>query len=283
LLNITPDHLDRHGSIEAYAAIKEQLVAHVGAGGTAIVGVDDVYCAAIADRLEAAGKRVLRVSVEHILANGIYRDGTRLMLAQSGTARMVADLAGIGALKGIHNAQNAAAAYGALAACGVADEVIQAGLRSFPGLAHRMERIGTCGNVLFVNDSKATNADAADKALSSYDNIYWIAGGVAKAGGIEPLRDYFPMLRKAYLIGAAAQEFAASIGTACPSQICGTLDAAVDAAFADAAASGDAEPVVLLSPACASYDQYRNFEIRGDAFRAKVRGLPSFRPSGGEG
>jgi len=151
---------------------------------------------------------------------------------------------------------------------------IQAGLRSFPGLAHRLEEVGRRGAVLFVNDSKATNADSAAQALACFSDIFWIAGGKAKTGGIESLRGFFPRIRKAYLIGEAAAEFAATLANHVPHEIAGTLDNAVAAAARDAAASAAAQPVVLLSPACASFDQYRNFEVRGDAFRALVQALP---------
>ncbi len=271
LLNITPDHLDRHGSIENYAAIKERLVAGVEAGGTTVIGVDDEFCVAAADRIERAGKRVVRVSVERKLRDGIYRDGERLVIAEGGAARGTIDLAGIGSLRGVHNAQNAAAAYAAVQALGLSHEQIQAGLKSFPGLAHRMEEAGRKGRVLFVNDSKATNADAAAKALASFQDIFWIAGGRAKEGGIEPLREFFPRIRKAYLIGEAAADFAKTLGSAVRHEIVGTLKRAVSLAANEAEASGLNEPVVLLSPACASFDQYPNFEVRGDAFRELVR------------
>jgi UDP-N-acetylmuramoylalanine--D-glutamate ligase len=181
-------------------------------------------------------------------------------------------------LRGQHNAQNAACATAAALALGLAPEVIQAGLRSFPGLAHRMEQLGRRGAVLYVNDSKATNADSAAQALACFSDIFWIAGGKPKSGGIESLRGFFPRIRKAYLIGEAAEEFAATLGTAVPHEIDGTLDKALAAASRDADAAAAAEPVVLLSPACASFDQYRNFEIRGDAFRELVQALPGLVP-----
>ena len=146
-------------------------------------------------------------------------------------------------------------------------------MNSFPCLAHRMEQVAKIGAVLFVNDSKATNADAAEKALLTFNDVFWILGGKAKEGGIEPLRRLFSRVRKAYLIGAAAADFARTLEGAVAYESCGTLDKAVAAAARDAAASGAPEPVVLLSPACASYDQFANFEKRGDAFRALVQGL----------
>ena len=143
-------------------------------------------------------------------------------------------------------------------------------MASFPGLAHRMEQVGRLGRVLFINDSKATNADAAEKALLTFHDIFWIVGGKAKAGGVEPLRPLFPRVAKAYLIGASSDEFAHTLQGAVAFERCGTLENAVEAATRDALASRAAEPVALLSPACASYDQFANFEARGDRFRALV-------------
>jgi UDP-N-acetylmuramoylalanine--D-glutamate ligase len=273
LLNVTEDHLDRHGTIREYAAIKERLVTGVQQNGTAIVGVDDNWCAAVADRIERAGKRLLRVSVRRPLPDGLYVEGDRVMQAAGGTARAVVQIGGIGSLRGTHNAQNAACATGAALALGLSAEAIQQGLVSFPGLAHRMEQVARKDGVLFVNDSKATNADAAARALASFTDIFWIAGGKAKTGGITSLAGYFPRIRKAYLIGEAAGEFAGTLQGKVPYVVAGTLDRAVEFAARDAAAAALPDSVVLLSPACASYDQYRNFEIRGAAFRDAVLGL----------
>jgi UDP-N-acetylmuramoylalanine--D-glutamate ligase len=274
LINLSEDHLDRHGSMENYASVKERLVDGVPKDGTAIVGVDDDWCRAAADRLAQAGTRVVRISVRHVLADGIYVEAQRIMRAASGSATPIAELVGIGSLRGLHNAQNAACATAAALALGLSPAAIQAGLWSFPGLAHRMEEVGRRGAVLFVNDSKATNADSTAQALACFSDIFWIAGGKPKTGGIESLRSFFPRIRKAYLIGEAAAEFAATLGDRVSHEIAGTLDKALAAAARDAAASTAREPVVLFSPACASFDQYRNFEIRGDAFRALVRALP---------
>ena len=274
LINLSEDHLDRHGTMEHYASVKERLVAGVPKDGTAIVGVDDAWCRTIADRLDRSGTRVVRISIRRELTEGLYVEAGRIMRATGGAASAIADLNGIGALRGLHNAQNAACAAAAALALGLPPAAIQAGLRSFPGLAHRMEEVGRCGAVLFVNDSKATNADSAAQALACFGDIFWIAGGRAKTGGIESLRDFFPRIRKAYLIGEAAEEFAATLGSAVPHEIAGTLDKALAAAARDAETAPAREPVVLLSPACASFDQYRNFEARGDAFRALVHELP---------
>jgi len=278
LLNVSEDHIDRHGTLAHYAEVKERLVAGVQARGTAIVGVDDSWCRNIADRLDRGGKRVVRVSVRNPLPDGIYVERGTIVRASGAARSEVAKLGGIGSLRGLHNAQNAACAAACALAMDIPLDVLQNGLRSFPGLAHRMEQVGRRGNVLFVNDSKGTNADAAAHALSSFADIFWIAGGKPKAGGITSLADYFPRIRKAYLIGEAAQEFAGTLGDRVPHEISQTLDIAVEHAARDAEASGLTDPVVLLSPACASFDQYRNFEIRGAAFRDLVNALPGVKP-----
>jgi UDP-N-acetylmuramoylalanine--D-glutamate ligase len=267
LLNISPDHLDRHGTMAAYAAIKARLVS---ASATAVIGVDDDWCQAIADRVAAAGRRVIRVSTQRPLADGVYLDGTEIVVADGGASTRVGSLAGIGSLRGVHNAENAAAAVAVARALGLDDATIVKGLQSFAGLAHRMEEVGREGRVIFINDSKATNADATARALACFDRIYWIAGGRPKEGGITGLTDFFPRIARAYLIGEAADDFARTLGDAVPHEISGTLAAAVPAAAADAAGDTAPEPVVLLSPACASFDQFQNFTRRGDAFRALV-------------
>ncbi|ARM89185.1 UDP-N-acetylmuramoylalanine--D-glutamate ligase [Rhizobium sp. CIAT894] len=270
LLNLTPDHLDRHGTMQHYADVKERLVA---GSDTAIVGIDDSHSALIADRVERAGVKVVRISRRNVVASGIYAEGSKLVQAGGGAMLPFADLDGIQTLRGSHNAQNAAAAVAACLAVGVSADDIRAGLASFPGLKHRMQPVGKRGRVVFVNDSKATNADAAAPALSSYDRIYWIAGGLPKSGGITTLAPYFPHIAKAYLIGEAAAEFAATLGEAVPYEISGTLERAVAHAAADAERDESGSSAVMLSPACASFDQYKNFEVRGDAFVGHVAAL----------
>jgi len=272
LLNVTPDHLDRHGTMENYAAIKARLVAKAD---LAVIGIDDDISRAIADEVSKVGKPTIRVSVTTTAVEdeAIVLDGTRLLRLVSGRATPVADLSGIASLRGKHNGQNAAAAVAALGPLGLDLERVAKGLRSFPGLPHRLEEVGRKGKVLFVNDSKATNADAAEKALLSFDRVFWIIGGRAKEGGIEPLRPLFGKVVKAYLIGEASELFARTIGNAFRYESCGSLESAVPAAARDAEASGLAEPVVLLSPACASFDQFPDFEKRGDRFRELVKAL----------
>ena len=267
LLNLTPDHLDRHGTFAQYAAIKERLIA---GSDVAIIGIDDGPSRAIAER---RGDRLVRIHVPRDAAltaaaltvrDGVVRD-------QAGEA--IADVAAVRALRGAHNWQNAAVAVAVAQALGLDGAAIQAGLDAFPGLPHRMEAVRVRGRVLFVNDSKATNADSTEKALTAFRDIHWILGGKAKDGGIFPLAPCFERIAHAYLIGAASDAFAATLEGAVPYTRCGTLDVATRAAAAGAEASGAAEPVVLLSPACASYDQFRSFEQRGDAFRDIVRAL----------
>ncbi|MFC5387497.1 UDP-N-acetylmuramoyl-L-alanine--D-glutamate ligase [Aquamicrobium segne] len=278
LLNLTPDHLDRHGTMQNYAGIKEKLVA---GSDVAIIGVDDSFCEQAADRLERAGQKVIRISQRLPLKNGYFAQKGQLFEAVDGRHAPVIFLEGIGSLRGQHNAQNALAALAACRSVGLTMDEIQAGFASFPGLAHRMEQVGRKGDVLFVNDSKATNAEAAAPALSSFERIYWIAGGLPKEGGIEALRGLFPRIAKAYLIGEAAPAFSATLGETVPYEISGTLAAAVNHAAADAANDGAGEAVVLLSPACASFDQFRNFELRGEAFRQAALAIEGVMPIGG--
>lgn len=280
LLNIAPDHLDRHGSIGNYVAVKGRLVAGSKA---AVISVDDEHCRAIAKNLREAGREVVSVSTESRLEDGLFADGTQLLRARGGQADPIASLEGIGSLRGRHNAQNALAAAAVCLSCGLTPGEIQAGLESFPGLAHRMEEIGWIKNVVFVNDSKATNADAAARALSSFERIYWIAGGLAKEGGIESLKPFFPRIAKAYLIGEAAPSFAAIIGDATDYEISGTIESAVKHAARDAGRDTASEVAVLLSPACASFDQFKNFEVRGEAFRDAVFSLAGLMPIGKSG
>ncbi|MCZ4289988.1 UDP-N-acetylmuramoyl-L-alanine--D-glutamate ligase [Hoeflea alexandrii] len=270
LLNLTPDHLDRHGSMQHYAEVKERLVAQ---SAVAIIGVDDDWCRGIADRLESQGRTVERISKDHALTEGLFAQGSLIRRAHEGAVDDLADLTGIATLRGAHNAQNAAAAIAACLAVGLSVDEIRAGLAVFPGLKHRMQPVARRGRVVFVNDSKATNADAAAPALQSFEHIYWIAGGLPKEGGIASLEPFFPRIARAYLIGEAAAGFAATIGAHAPFEISGTLDQAVAAAARDAALDAAEMPAVLLSPACASFDQFRNFEVRGDAFVSLVSAL----------
>jgi UDP-N-acetylmuramoylalanine--D-glutamate ligase len=269
MLNVTPDHIDRHGTIEHYAAVKSRVL---GRAKFRIIGIDDDYGRDMAKNLAAMQRKIIPISIRGIVPHGYVGGERNIYRTGAGEAEDIADLTGIGSLRGSHNMQNAVAAIAACSALGVDDATLQEGLRSFPGLAHRMEEIGKKDAVLFINDSKATNADSAAKALASFDGIYWIAGGKPKEGGITSLAEFFPRIRKAYLIGEAARDFAATLAGRVPNEVVGTLDAAVTAAARDAQASGKPS-VVLLSPACASFDQFPNFEVRGERFRQLVQAI----------
>lgn len=276
ILNVSPDHIDRHGTLEHYACVKERLIA---GSQTAIVGVDDAICSAMADRFENSAdltnapatenmtQMLVRISTGAAIETGLLFKGTGVYEIESNAETKVSDLSGIGSLRGTHNGQNAAAAYAVCRAAGLSPVEINAGLNSFPGLTHRMEEIGKIGHVLFVNDSKATNAEAAERSLSSFERIYWLAGGRKKEGGVTSLVGYGSRIAKAYLFGEAEQDFERTLTGYCPVAVCGTLDNALRAAFEDAKSDIAEEPVVLLAPACASFDQFPNFELRGEAFR----------------
>jgi UDP-N-acetylmuramoylalanine--D-glutamate ligase len=260
LLNLSPDHLDRHGDMAGYRAAKAHVFDRQTAADWAVIGIDDDDTRAFADEARAA--RTLRISGS--MPADVWADGTALRDAQG----VLVDLAEARALPGTHNAQNAAAAFALAGALDLPRAAIAAGISSYPGLPHRQEKIAEIAGTVFINDSKATNADSAARALACYPRIVWIAGGIAKAGGIAPLAPFFPRLAEVLLIGRDAPVFAATLAAHGVAQrIVATLENAVPAAFARARATG---AVVLLSPAAASFDQFANFEARGDKFRALV-------------
>ncbi|MFZ4165859.1 UDP-N-acetylmuramoyl-L-alanine--D-glutamate ligase [Brevundimonas sp. NPDC058933] len=297
LTNISPDHLDRHGGMEGYVAAKAKLFQAHGEGRTAIIGTDERWGNDIFDALLSRGGWTTMVTTRVLMVGGGRRGGVPadkigerlsegraryfdaghlvMMEATDGELTadsvMIADLTKARSLPGRHNAQNAAFAYAAARALGVSHDAAVEGLMTFPGLAHRMEAVGRLGGVRFINDSKGTNADAARQALASYPSVFWIAGGKAKEGGIEALRDLFPHVARAYLIGEAADAFSVTLADT-PHVVAHTMERAVELAAADAAKAGG-EQVVLLSPACASFDQFPDFEVRGEAFRAAVLAL----------
>ncbi len=277
LINLSPDHIDRHGSMENYAAVKARLI---DASTMALVGVDDRSCWEIGKaREDKSGRDATRftcpVSIHRRLRRGVFADGTKIVSTlHDGAGKVIGDTSGISTLRGAHNVQNAAFATGIMHLWRFPLETIAEGLRTFPGLPHRMQEVGRIGHVAFINDSKATNADAAEKALLSFEDIFWIAGGQMKEGGITPLTPHLSRVRKAYLIGTAASDFARTLGeNNIDFMICRTLDAALSSATTDAHGCDAKQPVVLLSPACASYDQFANYEVRGDAFRTLVTSL----------
>jgi UDP-N-acetylmuramoylalanine--D-glutamate ligase len=285
-LNITPDHLDRHGDMAGYVAAKKKIFDRQTAGDVAVIAVDDEFTRGI--RQEALGSSVIEVSSQRELTDGVYvKDG---ILHDTSLMPNAYSLLPITSLTGKHNWQNAAAAYAATKAVGVAPEKIYAAMKSFGGLRHRLQLVATIGGVRFINDSKATNADATGNALAPYKNILWIAGGKAKAGGITSLTEYFPNVTHAFLIGEAAQDFAKTLEGKVAYTQCGTLEVAVAKAYelsyqrklvssnkenmdASLRWHDKEEPVILLSPACASFDQFKSFEHRGDVFCELVEAM----------
>ena len=289
LLNISPDHLDRHGGMAGYIRAKRRIFLDQDASCTAVVGIDDDESRATLEGLRTGGgPAVIPVSGRSKVAGGVYALGGILIDDTADLAEPVLDLNTAVALPGEHNWQNAAAAYAAASAAGVDRRTAAAAIRDYPGLAHRQELITVSDGISYVNDSKATNPDAAAKALACYSRIYWIAGGRAKEGGLEGLKAYFGRVVHAFLIGEAENDFAAFLEGKVACSRCGDLATAVSLARARAIEDGAEGAVVLLSPACASFDQFRDFESRGDAFRALVKALPAIaasRPTGpgGEG
>ncbi len=268
-LNLSPDHLDRHGGMEGYIAAKCAIFDRQNAEDGHVLGLDDPDTAGIATHWERPS-RLVRISGSARPEADLWAEGGYLR-DRSG---VIADLAAAPALPGAHNAQNAAAAVAAALALGVGRERVAEGIATYPGLPHRQERVGEVKGVLFVNDSKATNADSAARALACYPRLLWIAGGIAKAGGITALAPFFPRIETAYLIGRDAPLFAETLATAgVRYEMSGTLEAAVRAAYRRAREVEGAPSVVLLSPAAASFDQFANFEARGEAFRALVARL----------
>ncbi len=275
LINISPDHLDRHGGMTGYIAAKKQIFHRQTTPRTAVIGIDDEPSRTLRDELVHDGdQNVIAISAAHRLDLGVFVIDGILHDAIHGQAIAIGDLRGIATLPGQHNWQNAAAAYAACRALGLEAETIVAAMASYPGLPHRQEAVALVDGLTFINDSKATNADAAAKALSCYDTVYWIAGGRAKEGGIAALTPFFSRIRHAYLIGESAAAFAKALPASVPHDMSGTLKVAVEAAHRDAVCDKASGAVVLLSPAAASFDQFSDFEARGHAFRALAMALP---------
>lgn len=279
LLNITPDHLDRHGDFKNYAAAKQKIFE---GEGLAVISLDDQPCCQIYERLMAfeVGKRkTVPVSCEGAVEKGVYVERDMLFDAREGEAFGVGSLDGLPALRGTHNQENAAAAF---AVCREIAPQLDAGtileaMKTFPGLPHRQFQTRVINGIPYINDSKATNAQAAGKALAAYRNIYWIAGGRPKGDGLDDLREVVANVRHVFLIGEAMVAFAGWLDQySVPYTLCGDLQNAVQAAH-NLAQSGRGRPggagVVLLSPACASFDQFKSFEERGEKFTEMVMAL----------
>jgi UDP-N-acetylmuramoylalanine--D-glutamate ligase len=276
MLNLSPDHLDRHGDMAGYAAAKRRIFDRQDSACAAVIGVDDAGGRAMAEELAAGPAVLIRISGAQAVPGGVYVENARLIDARGAHPQRIASLVRHPTLPGMHNAQNAAAAAALALALGIPADDIAAGIASFPGLPHRQERVGEVEAVLFVNDSKATNADAAARALVCYSRVFWIAGGRAKDGGIAALAPLFPRIGRAFLIGESAPAFSVTLAEhGVAHEIALTIEEAVPAAFA--AARAEAPSVVLLSPAAASFDQFASFEARGAAFRAAVLRLKAER------
>lgn len=275
LLNVTPDHIDRHGSMQGYITAKSHIFDRQTKNDAAIVNIDDDYSRSQYAALKQTSKaKLIAVSVKTELKNSIFVDNEGTLYDKTDPARpIVVRLHDIANLTGRHNWQNAAFAYAACKLYGLTTREIEKGLQSFPGLRHRLQLVATLHGVRFINDSKATNADATSHALAPFSNIYWIAGGKAKEGGITTLDSYFPNVTHAFLIGDAQEEFGRTLEGKVPYTLCGTLAKAVEAAAAKAFEERKQNAVVLLSPACASFDQWKSFEERGDAFCAMTEKL----------
>ncbi|MBC8270301.1 MAG: UDP-N-acetylmuramoyl-L-alanine--D-glutamate ligase [Rhodospirillaceae bacterium] len=276
LLNLSPDHLERHGGMAGYIAAKKRIFDNFK---SAVIGVDDDHCAAVFDELTAAGKsKLIAISGQKVIPGGIYvKDGILYDDSDAGQAETIIAMDQLPRLPGVHNAQNAAAAFATARIMGLERQATISAMRSFPGLAHRQELLAVIDGVTYVNDSKATNGEAAARALACYGDIFWIAGGRAKQDGIEATKPYLDRVRHAYLIGEAANDFASTLKARVPVTVSGELSNALGEARDNALVETGAGAVVLLSPACASFDQFDNFESRGEAFRNLVDALPGQR------
>ena len=276
LLNLSPDHLDRHGDMEGYIAAKKRIFRERtgdDTARTAIIGIDDPPSRAVRDEIGRLDQwNVISISGERALDSGVFVSNGTLVDAIDGVARPVCDISSVVTLPGSHNWQNAAASYAAARCLGVPADDIADAMADYPGLPHRAELVATIGNVHYVNDSKATNVDAAARALASYKEIFWIAGGQAKDDHLEAITPFASNIRHAFLIGDAEESFAAALEGTIPFTRCGDLASALNAAHL-AAQNAGMDAVVLLSPACASFDQWKNFEARGDAFRNLAQSL----------
>lgn len=274
LLNITADHIDRHGNMENYVAAKASLFE---GAGTAVIGMDDEFSAQIFRDVRARGqRRAFPVSVRESLTEGVYVEDGILYDGIDAKPHAVGSL-GVTSLQGLHNHQNAATAYAICRLAGLKPTSIMEAMKTYPGLVHRQQIVRVINGVPYINDSKATNADATGKALSCFRNIYWIAGGRPKEGGLNGLESFMDRIRHAFLIGEAAESFADWLDNhGVAHNFSGTLDRAIEEAH-QAAQAARGQPggagVVLLSPACASYDQFKSFEHRGEEFIAKVQNL----------
>lgn len=279
-LNVTPDHLERHGTMDLYVQAKEKIFNHADDSPQIVMGIDDDFSHHLYRKYSMLyPKKVTAVSCDNSDENGLKIEDGILVVKDGLKTEIIVDFHNFSRLSGAHNYQNMAIAYGLCKKIGVSEEKILSGIASFPGLAHRQELVGSRDGVVFINDSKATNAESASKALMTYDHIFWIVGGQPKTDGIISLKPYFSKIQHAFLIGAAQDNFAQTLNDETPYTLCGDLKAALEAAYASAksfiqrSTEEGEKAVVLFSPACASFDQFRDFEQRGDAFRELVEKL----------
>ncbi len=274
ILNITKDHIDRHGDMSGYIKAKKRIFNHQGAKDLAVIGVDDNYSLDIYNELKSINKigNIIPISSKKRVSGGVsVLDG--ILYDDIKGKNIEVPIGNLSSLKGVHNAQNIAAAFAAVSYHNIDSNTIIKALNSFVGLDHRMQYIKTLNGVDFYNDSKATNADATEKALTISQHIYWIIGGVPKEGGIESLSTYFPNISHAYIIGKAQEEFSKTLDNKVPYTLANTLNIAINEAYDAALNSGHKDAIVLLSPACASFDQFKSFEHRGAEFVKIVNNL----------
>jgi UDP-N-acetylmuramoylalanine--D-glutamate ligase len=276
-LNISPDHLDRHGDMDSYIDAKRHIFrdrVDAAEPQIAIIGVDDENGRSLYEEFsQKSGWRAIAISMSDTLDDGFYANNGTLYKANASNAEAICDLSRAKGLPGTHNWQNAAAAAAVGYMLQVSGDNIASAITSYPGLPHRTENLGRVHGVTFINDSKATNGEAAARALACYDNIFWIAGGRAKDDGLAAIKPFPPYIRHAFLIGEAGPVFEAELASAVPVTQCGDLETATTEAYRAARESGTKDATVLLSPACASFDQWKNFEIRGNAFKGFVANL----------
>ena len=276
-LNISPDHLDRHGNMDGYINAKRQIFrnrVNTAEPQIAIIGVDDKNGRSLYKELsQRAGWKAIAITMSGTLDDGFYASNGMLYEANAGNTKAICDLSHANSLPGSHNWQNAAAAAAVGHALKIGSENIASAITSYPGLPHRMENLGSTHGVTFINDSKATNGEAAARALACYDDIFWIAGGRAKDDGLAVIKPFLPNIRHAFLIGEAGPKFETELDDAVPVTQCGDLETATKEAYRAASESGPVKATVLLSPACASFDQWKNFELRGEAFKSFVSDL----------
>ena len=276
LLNISADHLDRHGGMDGYIAAKRILFERINEDAITIIGMEDTHCRGICMELmiDRGGKNIVPISASARMPGGIYVDNGMLTDDIRNTQEIIMDLRSLSTLAGRHNWQNAAAAYAAASTVGIEPSIIIEALKTFGGLAHRQEVVRNIDGILFINDSKATNSDAAAKALDCYDNIHWILGGQFKEESLGSLSGVLTKVAHAYLIGHNSERLKDLLGPFIPISRCGDLETAIHEAYCNASSTNS--NIVLLSPACASFDQFKNFEARGDAFRSIVNNLRNF-------